>query len=273
LGAADPSAPLAGDQLHHPESSEQPSQQLASGPDACPKVLLSVAFEEDQWLDTEEWLEWLLAIPALTKHAHLEAVFKSDSALLLMTLPVAVWDMLPEELACSFLGFVHSRNMMLDEQATSRVKAQAENFNAHDLLSKVEPFEEDSMSPKVKLEGYDIKMNDSLSLDKISPENTPLTQADRKASHVMENFSGTSKLPFPVTRNSRSRLTAQDWESQRTTFERLYLTEHRGLQEVMEIMKRDYGFVATYVFLQFSASPNHQSNALTLEDMGKLTSS
>jgi hypothetical protein len=156
LGTANPSVPSTDEQLHQLGSSEQPSQQLMDGTDTSPKVLLSIAFEEDQWLDKEEWLEWLLSIPALTKHAHLEAVFKSDSALLLVTLPVAVWDMLPEELSCSFLGFVYSRNMILDKTSTSCVKAHAHNFNEHGLPSKTGPSEGDSSSPKIKL-GHDAK--------------------------------------------------------------------------------------------------------------------
>jgi hypothetical protein len=54
--------------------------------------------------------------------------------------------------------------------------------------------------------------------------------------------------PLPVTRNVRRPTSAQDWEDQRTTFERLYSTERRGLREVMKVMERDYGFLATSVF-------------------------
>ena len=40
------------------------------------------------------------------------------------------------------------------------------------------------------------------------------------------------------------------------TFEQLYLTEGKELREVMDIMKQDYGFLATYVFLWLGTSPS-----------------
>ncbi|KAI4271297.1 MAG: hypothetical protein LQ337_006122 [Flavoplaca oasis] len=55
-----------------------------------PKVLVSVALQEDQRLNAEDWLEWLKAAPALAKFVSVEGVFKSDSTLVLLTLPVAV---------------------------------------------------------------------------------------------------------------------------------------------------------------------------------------
>lgn len=65
----------------------------------------------------------------------------------------------------------------------------------------------------------------------------------------MEDFVGPSAMrPFlPATRSSRCPLSAQVWEDQRITFERLYSTEGKGLREVMEIMELEYGFRATYV--------------------------
>jgi hypothetical protein len=51
--------------------------------------------------------------------------------------------------------------------------------------------------------------------------------------------------PPPATRRP---ISAQDWDVQRMTIERLYSTECRELREVMEIMERDYGFLATSVF-------------------------
>lgn len=51
--------------------------------------------------------------------------------------------------------------------------------------------------------------------------------------------------PRRSPQNFHRRHSAQDWQNQRTTFERLYITEHRTLREVVEIMERDYGFSAT----------------------------
>ena len=64
----------------------------------------------------------------------------------------------------------------------------------------------------------------------------------------MDESPCSSMLSLPVTRNSLRPGSAQDWERQRETIERLYSTEGRKLREVMEMMERDYGFVATYDF-------------------------
>lgn len=76
-----------------------------------PKVLVSVALQEDQRLNAEDWLEWLKAAPALAKFVSVEGVFKSDSTLVLLTLPVAVWDAVPKDPAITFLAFVRSHNL------------------------------------------------------------------------------------------------------------------------------------------------------------------
>ena len=63
----------------------------------------------------------------------------------------------------------------------------------------------------------------------------------------MEDFVRSANLPLSVVPNVRRPASAQDWEDQRTRFEHLYVTERRGLKEVMEIMKQDYGFLATSI--------------------------
>ena len=95
-----------------------------------PKVLISVALEEDQLLQTNEWLEWLESVPAFAKAVHVEGIYKADSSLLLLVLPVEVWDMLEENKAVQFLAFVNSRNLLgapslppskpIDETSTTR---------------------------------------------------------------------------------------------------------------------------------------------------------
>ena len=51
----------------------------------------------------------------------------------------------------------------------------------------------------------------------------------------------------PITHNPRRPLSAKDWEEQQATIERLYATENKKLQEVIEIMEKEYRFRATYV--------------------------
>ena len=77
-----------------------------------PKVLISLALDEHQWLSTGAWKDWLSSVPAVATSAKVEGIYKSDSTLVLLSLPVAVWDMLPQDAAVSFLGFIRSDNLV-----------------------------------------------------------------------------------------------------------------------------------------------------------------
>lgn len=93
-----------------------PSQDSTSQADAVatrgPWVLVSVALEEDQDLHTGEWVEWLRDVPAIAKYAHVEGLYRSNSTLILLIVPVDVWDLLPSNLAVKFIDFVESRNLL-----------------------------------------------------------------------------------------------------------------------------------------------------------------
>ena len=102
------------------ENSLRPSQSSKSPldevwPDSdfrCPKVLISVALEEDQWLSTQPWEDWLRSIPGLVRFVNVEGVYGSDSTLLLLSMPVAVWNLIPAAPAMAFIGFSRTDNLM-----------------------------------------------------------------------------------------------------------------------------------------------------------------
>lgn len=111
----------------------------------CPKVLITVALEEEQWLQTGSFVEWLKAVPALAKFARVEGVYHSDSTLMIASIPVAVWDVLPKTPALGFIGFVRSYNVL------SEVVTQAGNPVPERVT---EPFESKSVrtSPPVRFD-------------------------------------------------------------------------------------------------------------------------
>jgi hypothetical protein len=77
-----------------------------------PHVIISVALEEDQAaLNVDSCRLWLSRFPGLVKYAKVHGVFKSDSTLLLLSLPIAIWNMLPGNPACSFISFIMSDNL------------------------------------------------------------------------------------------------------------------------------------------------------------------
>lgn len=80
--------------------------KLPSNNFKVPHVLLSVALEEDQSLDLNSWVRWIGDNPALAKYVLVEGVFRSHSTMLLLSLPVPVWDLLQDDLAVSFIAYV-----------------------------------------------------------------------------------------------------------------------------------------------------------------------
>ncbi len=83
-----------------------------------PRVLISLALEENQTLNSESAQKWLASCPNLVKFAKIEAVFSSFSTLVLLSIPVCIWNLLPEDPACAFVGFVTSPNMLCFGETT-----------------------------------------------------------------------------------------------------------------------------------------------------------
>lgn len=71
-----------------------------------------MALEEEQWLSTQQWEDWLRSIPALVKFANVEGVYGSDSTLLLLSIPIAVWSVLPMDPAIAFVGFSRTSELL-----------------------------------------------------------------------------------------------------------------------------------------------------------------
>jgi hypothetical protein len=86
------------------------SQVLDNGDMAVPHVLISLALEE-QLLDFEQCRRWLQDFPGLAQFAKVQGVYRSNSTLLLLSIPVVVWNWIPDDPACFFIGYVHSCNL------------------------------------------------------------------------------------------------------------------------------------------------------------------
>lgn len=91
---------------------DQLNRVLSDGNLAIPHVLVSLALEGEQLLEIGAWDKWLKACPAFVKLARVEGMYRSRSTLLVLSLPVAIWDLLPPDLACSFIGYVDSVNQI-----------------------------------------------------------------------------------------------------------------------------------------------------------------
>jgi hypothetical protein len=88
-------------------SSSTPLSSISStGCYKVPHVLITLQLEEDQSLDTGQTARWLDRFPLLAKWVKVEAVLPSYSNLMIMSVPLPIWDMLPDHPACSFIGYV-----------------------------------------------------------------------------------------------------------------------------------------------------------------------
>ncbi|KAE9374104.1 hypothetical protein N431DRAFT_556511 [Stipitochalara longipes BDJ] len=77
-----------------------------------PHILISIALAKDQSLDAVAASEWLAAFPALTQYAKVESIYRSFSTLLMVSLPLFIWDLLPDDSAISFVGYIMSENFL-----------------------------------------------------------------------------------------------------------------------------------------------------------------
>ncbi|KAI8713303.1 C2 domain-containing protein [Fusarium sp. LHS14.1] len=130
-------------------SSEDRIQALMAvddkGQRAAPHVLLTVALEEDQVLDAASCARWLKQFPLLAKSVSVEGVYRSYSTLLLLSVPVVLWDLLPDHPATQFVGYVKSRNLVPREVMQDRAATPIPITKHSARDQAVDPF--DCVSP------------------------------------------------------------------------------------------------------------------------------
>ncbi|PVH71184.1 hypothetical protein DL98DRAFT_660783 [Cadophora sp. DSE1049] len=103
-------------------SSNEPARKRKRPTDEAneyPQVLLAIRLDKHE-LDIEAWKECLLRqLPPEAKDIKIEGIFGSFSTLLLLRVPLEIWDLLPEHRAYSFVGFVTTENMVDRESKTA----------------------------------------------------------------------------------------------------------------------------------------------------------
>jgi hypothetical protein len=78
-----------------------------SGEFQTPHVLIKIGLEPIQGpIDMKQCLRWLEGVPLLGKWAKIEGVYPSFSTLIVLSMPISVWNMLPDHPACTFIGYV-----------------------------------------------------------------------------------------------------------------------------------------------------------------------
>ncbi|KAG0645504.1 hypothetical protein D0Z07_8738 [Hyphodiscus hymeniophilus] len=77
----------------------------------CAQVLISVRVDQTQ-MDQRKWIDWIREMPSDGKDVHVEGRWDSFSSLILLRMPVAVWNLLPDSPGYDFIGFVTSANLV-----------------------------------------------------------------------------------------------------------------------------------------------------------------
>jgi hypothetical protein len=84
-----------------------------------PHMLVSIALDEDQLLpNPEACRRWICAFPGLAKYVRVEGIFASYSTVLILSIPVVVWNMLPDNPACQPITYVTSTNLIREQSVT-----------------------------------------------------------------------------------------------------------------------------------------------------------
>jgi hypothetical protein len=83
------------------------SSLTGSGEFQTPHVLIKIGLEPIQGpIDMKQCLRWLEGVPLLGKWAKIEGIYPSFSTLIVLSMPISVWNMLPDHPACTFIGYV-----------------------------------------------------------------------------------------------------------------------------------------------------------------------
>lgn len=104
---------------------------LGDGHAPLPQVLLSLALEEDPVLDFDRCRKWLQDFSALAKYATVQGVYKSNSTLLILSIPVIIWDWLPEYPACTFIGYIYTISSSYRLVQASSLRGKSIHVTSH----------------------------------------------------------------------------------------------------------------------------------------------
>lgn len=107
------------------ENSETLLGNDSSGLLKIPHILISVALEENQMLNLEACSSWLASVPLLARYVKVRSIYRSYSTLMLLSMPVFIWNLLPDDHAYKFIGYVRSGDI-LSEQVTPGIEGSCD---------------------------------------------------------------------------------------------------------------------------------------------------
>jgi hypothetical protein len=85
-----------------------------------PHMLVSLELDEDQQFPSvKACRRWIASYPGLVKSVKVDGVYRGYSTVLILSVPVVIWNTLPEHPACRPITYVTSTNLLKDNQSRS----------------------------------------------------------------------------------------------------------------------------------------------------------
>ncbi|KAE9365616.1 hypothetical protein N431DRAFT_563478 [Stipitochalara longipes BDJ] len=156
-----------------------------------PHMLISIALDQDQALpNAERCCRWISAYPGLAKYVKVEGVFDSYSTVLILSIPVVIWNKLPDNPACQAINYVTSRNLLQShptqqisgssvESAPNTSSISREPFNSN---KKIEPSQTNNTRRAQQMPIKQIS-----ALDSTSAQSAPNPSMIRNIPYLEEN--------------------------------------------------------------------------------------
>lgn len=123
-------------------SSGKTTSSQISEPDKA-QVLISISIDSDQIENNRAenvkiWSEILRLLPPTATGIKVQGFYGSFSKLVLVSMPVSIWDTLPQNPAYSFVGFVTTANIMQELQVLEAARTSAgSNFYSESINVKL----------------------------------------------------------------------------------------------------------------------------------------
>jgi hypothetical protein len=138
-----------------------------------PQIIISVRLDKAQ-VDIPAWLEFIRAFPPEGQDIKIDGIYDSFSTLLLIRIPVAVWDLLPAHPAYTFVGFVTSEIKIHEMEAEVQTRADSDTPISESGSAT-------SMDRIPHLSKHDVEMpeNSSISISQVESFSKPPQVYDR----------------------------------------------------------------------------------------------
>ena len=115
-----------------------------------PQALLTINLEDDQYLNRTDFEEWYRQFPARISSIKVYGVFKSDSTLLVISMPIMLWDSLRDDPAYRFIMFIKSENFLDSLQRSKEGSRDKVDHFTQRAPSRMSDSLEESLSAETK---------------------------------------------------------------------------------------------------------------------------